>query len=133
MTAGKLDRRGQFRRFTETDDGYGVVQSWADHGAPQWMGKKDVSDGEKFRAQEMSASITTRFVVRWSGFTTDLTPKDRLFCEGLEYSISGIKEIGKRRTYLEITAAARVDLAQISHNVVHLYDNLVAGTYNVIF
>lgn len=106
---GALDRRIQFRRATLTDDGFGLVEAWSDHGEPVWAEKKDVSDGERWRAGEVQASITTRFTVRWSSFTADLTPKDRLVCEGVEHDITGIKEFGARRTYLEITAAARAD------------------------
>lgn len=109
MRPGKLDRRVQFRRATMVDDGFGQVEKWQDHGSPQWASKKDVSDGERFRASEVAASITTRFVVRYSAFTRDLTPKDRLVCEGLEYNITGIKEAKGRRQWLELTCAARVD------------------------
>jgi SPP1 family predicted phage head-tail adaptor len=109
MNAGRLDHRVQFRRFTETDDGYGMTEAWANHGTPVWASKTDISDGEKWRAAEVSASITTRFWVRYSTFTQGLTPKDRLACDGREYDISGIKEVGARHSYFEITAAARVD------------------------
>ena len=109
----RLDRRAQFLRAALTDDGFGVVESWelpaALHGSPQPAAKKDVSDGERWRAGEVAAHITTRFTVRWSAFTADLTPKDRLICEGRSYDISGIKEVGARRRWLEITAAARAD------------------------
>jgi hypothetical protein len=56
----------------------------------------------------VQANITTRFRVRWSTFTAGITPKDRLICEGVEYDITGIKDIG-RREFREITAAARAD------------------------
>jgi SPP1 family predicted phage head-tail adaptor len=105
-----LDRRIQFRRAGLTDDGFGMVETWGNHGSPVWAAKKDVSDGERWRAQEMQAAITTRFVVRFSVFSAAITPKDRIAFEGREYDISGIKEIGARRTFLEITAAARADL-----------------------
>jgi len=107
--AGKLDRRIQFQRFTETDDGFGAVQNWADHGSPVWARKTDVSDSERWRAGEVSATITTRFRVRYSSFTSSITPKDRLTYDGLTYDISGIKEGEGRRAWLEITAAARAD------------------------
>lgn len=107
--AGPLDRRVQFRRATLSDDGFGQVETWADHGSPVWASKMDASDAERWRAGEMQASITTRFRVRWSSFTSALTPKDRLVCEGETYDITGIKEVGARRTFLEITAAARAD------------------------
>ena len=109
MDAPRLDRRIQFRRATLTDDGFSQVEVWADHGAPVWASKSDISDGERWRAAEVAASVTTRFVVRWSIFTADLTPRDRLVCEGREYEIVGVKEGAGRRQWLEVTAAARTD------------------------
>lgn len=108
--AGTLDRRVQFSRATLTDDGFGMVETWAPLGGPVWASKEDVSDGEKWRAGQVQAQITTRFKVRFSAFTAGLTPKDRLSCEGLTYDVTGIKEVGSRRTFFEITAAARSDL-----------------------
>jgi len=107
--AGKLDRRLQFRRFTLADGDFGQEETWADHGSPVWAEKKDLSDTERWRAGEVAATVTTRFVVRWSTFTSALTPKDRLVCEGVTYSIVGIKEGMGRRQWLEITASARTD------------------------
>jgi len=107
--AGAMDRRVQFQRFTEADDGLSTVQNWANHGTAVWAQKTDASDAERFRASEVSAIITSRFVVRYSAFTAALTPKDRLVCAGVTYDISGIKEGKGRRVSLEITAAARAD------------------------
>lgn len=109
MSAGPLDRRVQFRRATEGTDGFGQTETWGNHGTPVWAHKAEVSDGERWRAGEVAAHITTRFRVRYSAFTAGITPKDRLTCEGRTYDISGIKEVGPRRTFFEITAAARVD------------------------
>ena len=105
----RADRRVQFERYTASDDGFGQVQDWAAHGSPVPAEKRDVSDAERMRASEVQAHITSRFRVRSSAFTRDLSPKDRLTCEGLVYDISGIKELDRRRT-LEITAAARADM-----------------------
>ena len=104
-----FDRRVQFERWTGSDNGFGVVEDWAAHGLPVPAAKRDVSDAERMRANEVQAHITSRFRVRSSAFTRDLSPKDRLVCEGLVYNISGIKELDRLRT-LEITAAARSDL-----------------------
>ena len=106
---GRLDRRIQFQRAGLVDDGFSQVEIWADHGFPVWAHKTDVSDGERWRADEVQAQITTRFLVRYSDFTADLTPKDRLISDGVEYNITGIKEGAGRRQWLEITAAARAD------------------------
>lgn len=109
MQTGNLDRRVQFLRATLVDDGYQTVQVWNDHGVPVWAQKTDASDSERWRASEVSASISARFVVRWSSFTRDITPKDRLSCEGVEYGITAIKEKDGRHAWLEISATARAD------------------------
>jgi head-tail adaptor len=106
--AGDLDRRVQVRRASLVDNGLAKVETFADLGSPVWASKFDVSDSERQRAAEVQASITARFRVRWSTFAAGITPKDRLACEGVDYDITGIKEIG-RREYREITAAARAD------------------------
>jgi SPP1 family predicted phage head-tail adaptor len=108
MQAGTLDRRVQFRRFTLVDDGFAQVESWADHGSAVWAERRLVSDREQIAAAQVAARITARFLVRWSALTGGITPKDRLICEGREYEITGVKEIG-RREGVEITAAARAD------------------------
>jgi SPP1 family predicted phage head-tail adaptor len=107
MSIGKLDRRIQFRRYTMTDDGFSKVEAWADHGSPVWASKKDISDGEKVRAGEVSATITSRFEVRSSAFTRALTAKDALTYNGVTFEIFGIKELGRNKR-LEITAGAEV-------------------------
>jgi len=108
MIAGPLDRRVTLRRAAETtNDLNEKVQTWADL-VTVWGSKTDVSDGERVRAQAIGSSITTRFQVRWSSITETVTPKDRVVCEGREYEITGVKEIG-RRVGVEITATARTD------------------------
>ena len=116
MGAGRLDRLVQFRRAQVVDDGFNSSLKWDDaapendnHGTLIHAEKTDVSDGERWRASEVSAMITTRFIVRYSAFTADISPKDRLTCEGETYEVSGIKEDKGRRRWLEITASARVD------------------------
>lgn len=106
-SAGKLDRRIQFRRFTLVDDGFGKVEQFADHGDPVSASKTDVSDGERMRAGEVSAVLTARFEVRSSTFTRNLTAKDALTYRGTTYAIFGIKEVGRNKR-LEITAGAEV-------------------------
>ena len=105
----KLDRRIQFRRYAEVDDGYSGSKTWADHGARVWAKKTDISDAARFRAGEVSASITTRFLVRYSVFAREISPKDRVVCEGVTYEIRGIKEGTGRHCWLEITCDARID------------------------
>lgn len=105
MNAGDLDRRIQLRRYVLSDDGFGQTETWADHGTPLPASKTDISDGERYRASEVSALLSTRFVVRWSAFSTGITPKDALICDGVLYEIVGIKEVGERRRWIELTCA----------------------------
>lgn len=110
MGSGKLDRRVQFQRATRTDDGFRDERVFAAHGDPVWAERQDISDGERWRAGEVAATVTTRFRVRHSAFTADLTPADRLVSDGRTYDIVGIKEGPGRRRSLELTCAARLDL-----------------------
>jgi SPP1 family predicted phage head-tail adaptor len=111
--AGQMARRIQFQRAAVEDDGMANSEKWFEDerdnlGQPVWAKKTDVSDAERLRAGEVQASLTARFIVRWSAFTSDLTPKDRIKYDGKRFRIFAIKEIG-RREGLEITAGARVD------------------------
>ena len=109
--ASKLDRLVQFQRATLSDDGFGQVETWADHGSPIWALRQDVTDGEKFRAAEIQATLSTRFHVRSTPFTRDITPRDRLVSEGQSFNIVGVKEAQAygRRQLLEVTCAGRTD------------------------
>lgn len=109
LTAASLDRRVQFRRRTLVPGPFGVVEEWANHGLPVAAGRRDISDGEKFAGGGIVATIDTRFTLRASGFTRDLSPVDRLICEGRDYNIIGIKQVGPRRAWLELTCSARAD------------------------
>lgn len=113
--AGVLNRLIQFRRASVDDNGLNSSRKWFgderdNYGVPIWGSKADLSDAERWRAGEVSAQITTRFRVRWSQFTSTLTPADRLICGGVTYDITGIKGASARDAWLEITAAARTDI-----------------------
>jgi SPP1 family predicted phage head-tail adaptor len=104
----RLDRRVQFMRKALVSDGLGYTETWAEHGGLEPASREDISDGERWRAGEVQAHVTTRFQVRYSAFTAGLTPADRVLFDGREYDIFGIKEKGRNRM-VEITAAARND------------------------
>ena len=108
MQAGKLDRRIQFLRAAQVDDGLTISEVWAVHGSPIWASRQDVSDGEKARSGMTMATVMARFTVRSSLFTRSITARDRLTEGGRTFEIVGIKEIG-RRDGLEITAVGRTD------------------------
>lgn len=71
------------------------------------MDRLDEQVGEKWRSGQVSALITSRFVVRCGVLASTLTPKHHLQCEGVGYEITGIKAGQGRRRTLEITAIAK--------------------------
>lgn len=108
LEAGKLDRRVTLLRSTTTTDDFGgEVHAWEEAGKV-WASKQDVRDAERYSAAETGATVTTRFQVRSSSLTRSIDARWRLQCDGLEYEIDAVKEIG-RREGVEITAAARAE------------------------
>lgn len=109
MRAGDLDRRVTLMRASTAANSFNeLVETWSPL-ATVWASKTDVSDGERFRAAAVGATIDARFQIRWSATVSTVGPRDQLVCEGRTYDISGVKEIG-RRLGLEITATARNDV-----------------------
>lgn len=105
MDAGRLDRRVTVERATFTTNGFGEeVATWAPL-KTVWADVQPISDGERWRAAEVAAHVTTRFRVRWG---LDVTVRDRIAYDGRIYDISAVKEIGRREGQ-EITASARAD------------------------
>lgn len=104
IAAGTLDRRLQVMRAALVDDGYARIEQFQAYGQPIRAARRDVSDGERIRAEQVGSTITTRFIVRRNSFTLTLTVKDRLICDGAEFAITGIKELG--REGFELTASA---------------------------
>lgn len=106
MEAGKLDRRITIERsFATTDAVGGEAPSWLPL-RTVWAEVRQISDGERWRAAEVSAFATTRFIVRWADDKVEET--DRIIYNGGTYDIVGIKELG-RRVGQEITASARAE------------------------
>ena len=109
MQSLSLDRIVQFQRRTLVYNGFGASEVWNDLGDPIWASRSDLSDGERWRAGEVAAHVTTRFIVRHSAFTAGLDPRDRLTCDGQTFEIVGKKELAGRRQGFEFTCAARTD------------------------
>lgn len=113
MEAGRLDRRisiiGKFPTG-EFDDWNNPIM--ADDGSVRvWAQKTDISDAERVRAQQVGATVTTRFLIRYSSQVRNVDPTYRVEFEDRTYDISAVKEVGFREG-LEITATARAEKEQ---------------------
>lgn len=109
MQTGKHNRRVVIQRATVTQDaGSGEnVETWATL-ATEFAEVVPLSDGERIKAAEVSAEITTRFRMTWKSSLSTVNAKDRLTFDSKTWDIWGVKEIGFRQG-IEITAAARAD------------------------
>lgn len=106
--AGVRDRRVQFLRAPLVDDGIQKrLGDMAAHGTPRWASRSDLSDGEVQRSGQEVGTLLSRFVVLSCTFTRSITPADEMTCDGLRWTILGIKETSGRAA-LEITARAKV-------------------------
>lgn len=109
--AGNLDRRIVIRRDFGTTTGpfNEHIEDWQDL-ATVWAKRTDASANESYRAQEVGAQISARFMIRYSSQVADVNPKDRIACGGREYNITGAREPeGTRNEWIEIDAVARAD------------------------
>lgn len=107
--AGKLDRRVAIERFAVVgrnafnED----VEDWTTL-ATAWAQRKDSSDLSKVEylgAEQVSAFLMSRFVVRSSTIMKTVTPVDRLNYDGHLWNIKGVKETAEgRNRFIEITA-----------------------------
>lgn len=110
MTAGKFNRRITLQRGTAVKNSRNEAIVSFSLLATVWAERIDVSAGESFRAQEVSAELTTRFRIRYSATISTLNPNDRLIYAGVIYNITQVRETQRNRI-LEIDAVARDDIA----------------------
>lgn len=83
----------QVRRATFGHDGFSKTKVFGNLGTPIRAKKTDMSDGERWRAAQVSAKISSRFIVRGTNFTRAILPSDELVCGGVDYEITGIKDV----------------------------------------
>ncbi|MDP3853621.1 phage head closure protein [Phenylobacterium sp.] len=110
MRSRTRDRRVTIRRAVKLRDGFNAkVPNFTDL-VTVWASKEDVKDGERVRAQQVGASITTRFEAAWSSVLSTVDPRDQVSCEGRLYQVVAAKEIGRKRG-IEISAIALAETA----------------------
>ena len=111
IDSGALDKRITIERAAAVDDGFSETEGEFAVFIKVWAKKTDASDGERVRAAEQGAEITSRFLIRSTERSRTITPKDRLVYHGRAgdrpYNITGVKEVGDDG--LELTATARLD------------------------
>ncbi len=109
MEPGELDRRVVFYRdqVTGRTDKGGPITTEVEY-AKAWAKKTDVRDAERVAAQQVGATISTRFQTYWSQKLAAVDPTFRLRLAGRTYEITGVKEIGTREG-LEFTTTAEAD------------------------
>jgi SPP1 family predicted phage head-tail adaptor len=108
MKSGTLDRRIAIERATHVVNAFNErVATWGTL-MVVWAHKQDISDGERVAFQQIAATVTTRFQLRWSTLAASISPLDRIRYDNRIYDIYTCKEIG-RQDGIEITAAARAE------------------------
>lgn len=111
MEAGRLDRKATLYAPTFTRDAMNqAVPGWAD-GIRVSARKLDVSDGERVQAQQVGASLSSRFQIRRCSEVAALDATWQLDHEGQRFQVTGLKELlahgdHGRRVGIEITALA---------------------------
>lgn len=114
MEAGRLDRRITLYRPDFTRDAMNqLVADWVPVATISTR-KLDISDGEKLRAQQVGAAVTSRFHIRRASEWAAIDPTWQLDHEGQRFQITGLKELLShgdhgRRVGHEITAVAQAD------------------------
>lgn len=97
----KLNRRLTVRRRVLIEDPqWGDTWEWQDH-RTTWGAMAYESVDEEFAAGQHYTERTVTFTMR---FSRDLTEVDRVVCEGIEYEILGVTEMGNRAG-LEVKAS----------------------------
>ena len=108
LKSGHLDRRIELHRASITTNDFNETVETFVKIADLWASKQDVSDGERWRAQQLAATDMTRFQIKWSTFAETINPKDKIVYGGKTWEILAVKELGRQQG-VEITAVTRAD------------------------
>jgi SPP1 family predicted phage head-tail adaptor len=108
--AGKLDRRIVIQRATVARNSLNEpLETWSTY-ATLWANRKDATAGESYKAQEVDAELSARFLIRSSATTRGITPNDRVSYGGDTFNITQVREVQRNR-WIEIDAVRRADQA----------------------
>lgn len=104
MQAGRLRHRVTIEQVTETPNEFGEpTETWAEF-ASAWADREDLTGRELFAAQQVSATVTTRFTMR---YVTGVTAKMRLLSDGIVYDIDyPADQEGRGRTLIILATRA---------------------------
>lgn len=97
MRLGKLNKRITIRRAgAATRNALNEpIASWSDFGS--FMAEQiDQRPTESWKAGQTAAQAERAWRIRWSDRAATITPRDRLVCDGREFEIIGVMEIGRR-------------------------------------
>lgn len=106
MRLGKLNKRITIRRAgAETRNALNEpIASWADFGS--FMAEQvQQRPTESWKAGQTAAQVERVWRIRWSERAASIAPRDRLVCDGREFELIGVTEIG-RRVGIEIVGIA---------------------------
>ena len=99
---GRLDRRVtfQFKLKGDNESNEDAEIGWENIPTDPtvWASKNERGGNESYRADKLTDYLNVEFVVR---YRTDITPRNRIVCEGIPYNILSITEISRRR-YLSV-------------------------------
>lgn len=99
---GKLDRRVTFQSkiVGENESNEDEETGWEniDTNPTVWASKNERSGNEAYRADKLTDYLNVVFVCR---YRNDITPKNRLVCDGIPYNILAVAEISRKR-YMSI-------------------------------
>ncbi len=97
MRLGRLNKRITIRRASApTRNAMNEpVEVWADFGK-FWAEQVQQRPTESWKAGQTAAQVERVWRVRWTARTATISPSDRLNCDGREFQIIGVTEIGRR-------------------------------------
>lgn len=106
MRLGKLNKRIVIRRATAATRNAmnEPVEVWADFGG--FMAEPlQQRPTESWKAGQTAAQVERAWRVRWTARSATISASDRLVCDGREFQIIGVTEVG-RRVGIEIVGIA---------------------------